>query len=240
MHQIAVLAIVASLAISIVSVKVRNFQNLNVGKKQVLQISETNGTLLTYHPDSFGGQNLDNDLTWSVYFKVLRGSKEPLLDISDDITVDVTICDGKKTKSLNIPEVWFDNNKDVVLKTTQKRSRICMENKLSKNSTLDIFLSTRSVEFVSLLVDVKLTEKWVKPIVIDKTVIEHEDLSVSQPIIKYFPTVDIQRRLNHTDYLLITIKEDPAETCLCALVSIQQPRCPIFETIEMMKRFDFV
>ena len=121
MHQIAVPAIVASVAISIVSVKLSNFQNLNVGKKQVLQISEANGTLLTYHPDSFDGQNLDNDLTWSVYFKVLRGSKEPLLDISDDITVDVTICDGKKTKSLNIPEVWFDNNKDVVLKTTQKK-----------------------------------------------------------------------------------------------------------------------
>ena len=40
---------------------------------------------------------------------------------------EVTISDGEKSSSFKIPNIWFNNDKNVILETDQRRLKICLE-----------------------------------------------------------------------------------------------------------------
>jgi len=202
-----------------------------VGEKTILSIYEHDGGLLTYYVPDYVDE--EEEYQWVVHVQQLS-----IYDDTAPSQTQVTISLGENSNSFKIPNIWFNNEKDVILRTEQKRLKICLDKDDFLGSRLEMLLTTRSPSPIILSLEVNVTKKWVEPLVNNLQQIQEADvLSVSQPVIKYFHTPTIQRFLNTTDYLLVRVTSAPGSLCSCSVVSIQEPGCPVFDTIGMMKRF---
>ena len=166
------------------------YKDVAVGEKIIVEIKENEGQLLKFHvPHSL--QLEEDNHNWSVYVERVDPPSNVSAESFGLSQADVTISDGEKSTSFKIPNIWLNNDKNVILETKRRRLKICLEKDVLHNSTLEVLLSTRSKLPVRILVDVELSKKWSKSEAINGKIIENETLSVSQPVIKYFHTPSI-------------------------------------------------
>ena len=137
---------------SVQCLNITNYRDVSVGEKHVVDIGENEGKLLTFHVPNMIELEED-EYHWSVYVRRINQPREASTLSVGLNQAEVTISDGEKSSSFKIPNIWFNNDKNVILETEQRRLKVCLEKRVLLNSTLEVLLSTRSKLPVKILVD---------------------------------------------------------------------------------------
>jgi len=211
------------------------FKFSSVGEIELVDIVRNESSLFFFKiPENF---SIDDDHQWSLHVKQVYPRIDNSTEIGECDQSQISVSDGDQSNTFKIPSFWLNNEKDVILEAVQKKMKICPEKKLSADSTLEVYMKTQSSSKITLQIDVILEQIWEEPTILDESIKHKEVLSVSQPVIKFFNTSSLQSSLKTFDYLLLSVSSSSDSPCICSLLSLQEPRCPIFDTIGMIKRY---
>ena len=61
-------------------------------------------------------------------------------------------------------------------------------------------------------------------------------MSLSSPSVTYFHPGRMTTSLHQPHSLLLQVDADPGSDCVCSVVSVQSPQCPIFDSLETSMR----
>ena len=163
-------------------------------------------------------------LSWLVWIKVEGTSpKHPVL---------VTLKDRKTEKSFRIPYMRINDRKKraVTFPFSEKTSNFCPYETITENSALDVFLYWMSNKNVSATVKVDMSVPWLHWKKLDDRAYESRGiLGLSSPVVKrsFFSQLETK----NDESIIITVESEPGSDCFCNIVSIQQPNCPYFDSV---------
>jgi len=150
----------------------------------------------------------------------------------------VLVKDGKTEKSLKMPYTRTkDRSKVAITAPFSERSfDLCPLEIISKDSILSVTFLSLSDFPVNVQLKVELSTIWTQWKKLEEKKFSSEGvLSLSSPVLR--TSLFSPYRVNNSESILIQIETLPGYDSFCSLISIQQPKCPYFDSISSAIRF---